>query len=85
MAETDSELIDRLARRHSVSAAAVQVVMSALRSGGGRMAQFSHADFGGMSRWSPGTSMVGDMFNPQLNPSSTRCAPTSLPISRRRK
>jgi hypothetical protein len=30
------------------------------------MAQFSHADFGGMSRWSPGTSMVGDMFNPQL-------------------
>jgi hypothetical protein len=30
------------------------------------MAQFSHADFGGMSRWSPGTSMVGDKFNPQL-------------------
>jgi hypothetical protein len=58
MAETDSELIDRLAKGHSVSAAAVQVVMSALRSGGGRMAQFSHADFGGMSQWSPG--LVGD-------------------------
>jgi hypothetical protein len=30
------------------------------------MAQFSHADFGGMSQWSPGMSMVGDMFNTQL-------------------
>jgi hypothetical protein len=66
MAETDSQLIDRLARRHSVSPAGVQAVMTALRSGGGRMAQFSHADFGGMSQWSPGMSMVGDMFNAQL-------------------
>ena len=66
MAETDGELVDRLAKRHSVSPAAVQVVMTALRSGGGRMAQFSHADFGGMSQWSPGMSMVGDMFNTQL-------------------
>jgi hypothetical protein len=30
------------------------------------MTQFSHADFGGMSQWSPGMSMVGDMFNTQL-------------------
>jgi hypothetical protein len=66
MAETDGEIIDRLAKRHSVSPAAVQVVMTALRNGGGRMAQFSHADFGGMSQWSPGMSMIGDMFNNQL-------------------
>ena len=66
MAETDIELIDSLAKRHSVSPAAVQVVMKALRRGGGRMAQFSHADFGGMSQWSPGMSMVGDMFNTEL-------------------
>jgi hypothetical protein len=66
MAETEIELVDCLAKRHSVSPAAVQVVMKALRSGGGRMAQFSHADFGGMSQWSPGMSMVGDMFNTQL-------------------
>ena len=66
MTETDSELADRLGRQHSVSPAAVQVVMTALKSGGGRMAQFSHADFGGMSQWSPGMSMVGDMFNKQL-------------------
>jgi hypothetical protein len=41
-------------------------VLAALRRSGGRMAQFSHADFGGMSQWSPGMSMVGDMFNTQL-------------------
>lgn len=30
------------------------------------MTQFSHADFGGLSQWSPGMSMVGDMFNTLL-------------------
>src|ERR1700736_6845916 len=66
MSANDGDLVDRLAKKHSVSSAAVQVVLAALRSGGGRMAQFSHADFGGMSQWSPGMSMVGDMFNTQL-------------------
>jgi hypothetical protein len=66
MSASDDELVERMAKRHSVSPAAVQVVMTALRSGGGRMAQFSHADFGGMSQWSPGMSMVGEMFNTQL-------------------
>jgi hypothetical protein len=66
MAITDGDLVDRMAKKHSVSPAAVQVVLAALRSGGGRMAQFSHADFGGMSQWAPGMSMVGDMFNTQL-------------------
>ena len=41
----------------------VRTILRALRSGGGTMAQFSHADFGGMSQWSPGMTMVGDMFN----------------------
>jgi hypothetical protein len=36
--------------------------LQALRSSGGSMAQFSHPDFGGMSQWSPGMSMVGEMF-----------------------
>jgi hypothetical protein len=66
MSASDEELVERLAKKHSVSTVAVQVALSALRSGGGRMAQFSHADFGGMSQWSPGMSMVGDMFNVQL-------------------
>jgi hypothetical protein len=61
-----SDLVDRVAKKHSVSPAAVQVVLAALRSGCGRMAQFSHTDFGGMSQWSPGMSMVGDVFNTQL-------------------
>src|SRR6202050_2077258 len=66
MPVTDADLVERMAKKHSGSPAAVEVVLSALRSGGGRMAQFSHADFGGMSQWSPGMSMVGDMFNTQL-------------------
>jgi hypothetical protein len=66
MTVTDDDLVERMAKKHSVSPAAVQVVLAALRSGGGQMAQFSHADFGGMSQWSPGMSMVGDMFNTQL-------------------
>jgi hypothetical protein len=66
MSANDGDLIDGLAKKHSVSPAAVQVVLAALRSGGGRMAQFSHADFGGMSQWSAGMSMVGDMLNTQL-------------------
>ena len=63
---TDEALITRLAIKHRVSADAVRTVLRALRSGGGRMAQFSHADFGGMSQWSPGMTMVGDMFNNEL-------------------
>ena len=62
----DANLVEQLAKKHAVSPTAVEVVLAALRSGGGRMAQFSHADFGGMSQWSPGMSMVGDMFNDQL-------------------
>jgi hypothetical protein len=83
MSASDDELVGRMAKKHAVSPAAVQVVLAALRSGGGRMAQFSHDDFGGMSQWSPGMSMVGDMFNTQLKASWTRCAATSLPIWRR--
>src|ERR1700692_5097610 len=66
MSANDRDLADRRAKKHSISPAAVQVVLAALRSGGGRMAQFSHPEFGGMSQWSPGMSMVGDMFNTQL-------------------
>jgi hypothetical protein len=66
IAETEGDLIDRMAKRHSVSPA-----FSAGRAGcpsprGRADVQFSHADFGGMSQWSPGMSMVGDMFNTQL-------------------
>jgi hypothetical protein len=55
--------ISRVSLRHSISPDAIRTILRALRSGGGSMAQFSHPDFGGMSQWSPGMTMVGDMFN----------------------
>jgi hypothetical protein len=58
--------VARVAIRHSVSPDVVRTILQALRRGGGRMAQFSHPDFGGMSQWSPGMTMVGDMFNDGL-------------------
>lgn len=65
-APKEAELIAHLAHEHSVSEGAVIAVLEALRHGGGTMAQFSHADFGGMSQWSSGMTMVGDMFNDSL-------------------
>src|ERR1700753_4284561 len=62
----DKDVVERMAKKRGVSPGAREGVVYALRSGGGRMAQFTHADFGGMSQWSPGMSMVGDMFNTQL-------------------
>jgi hypothetical protein len=59
-------MIDRVSIRHSVSPDAVRTILQALRSSGGSMAQFSHPDFGGMSQWRPGMSMVGEMFNTSL-------------------
>ena len=59
-------IISRVSLRHSISPDAVRTILRALRSSGGRMAQFSHPDFGGMSQWSPGMTMVGDMFNTGL-------------------
>lgn len=62
----EEAFVARVAIRHSVSPDAVRTILRALRSGAGRMAQFSHPDFGGMSQWSPGMTMVGDMFNDAL-------------------
>jgi hypothetical protein len=62
----EERFISRVSIRHSISPDAVRTILRALRSGGGNMAQFSHADFGGMSQWSPGMTMVGDMFNNSL-------------------
>lgn len=63
---TERDLVAGLAREHGISEDAVKVVLDALRRGGGTMAQFSHAEFGGMSQWSSGMTMVGDMFNDSL-------------------
>ncbi len=65
-----------LAREHGVSVAAVGVLQDALRRGGGRQAQFSHPDLGGMGQWSAGgMTQVGDMFNTALKEKVNRlCA-----------
>jgi hypothetical protein len=39
MPVADTDLVERMAEKYSVSPAAVEVVLSALRSGGGRMAR----------------------------------------------
>lgn len=59
--------VEDVARRHGVSVAAVRVLQDALQRGGGRQAQFSHPDLGGMGQWSSGgMTQVGDMFNTAL-------------------
>ncbi len=59
--------VDDLAHAHGVSPEAVRVLQDALRRGGGRQAQFSHPDLGGMGQWSAGgMTQVGDMFNTAL-------------------
>ena len=62
----EESFVARVALRHSISQDAVRTILRAMRSSGGRMAQFSHPEFGGMSQWSPGMTMVGDMFNNQF-------------------
>ena len=62
-----ADAIEALARRHGVSVGAVQALQEALRRGGGRQAQFSHPDLGGMGQWQAGgMTQVGDMFNTTL-------------------
>jgi hypothetical protein len=57
-------LVARTARKHGVGIDAVEVALATLRRGHGKMAQFSHPEFGGMAQWiAGGMSMVGDMFN----------------------
>lgn len=59
-----AESIEDVGRRHGFGADATRAAAEALRHGGGRMAQFSHPELGGMGQWSAdGMIMIGDMFN----------------------
>ncbi len=53
--------IETLARDHGVSTEAVRVLQEAIRRGGGRMAQFSHPELGGMGQWSGDMTQIGAM------------------------
>lgn len=60
-----------VAQRHGVSPDAATIVLDALISGGGAMAQFSHPELGGPGQWlrgglRGGMVMVGDAFNDGL-------------------
>ena len=58
---------DALSHQYGVSVTAVQVLARAVRQGGGRMAQFSHPELGGMGQWSAGgMTQIGDMFDAGL-------------------
>jgi hypothetical protein len=62
-----ADTLDGLAAKYGMSVEAVEVLREALRRGGGRQAQFSHRDLGGMGQWlAGGMTQVGDMFNVAL-------------------
>jgi hypothetical protein len=58
--------LQQIAERHRVSPEAVEQVYQALSRTGGKQAQFSHADLGGMGQWMPGMIMVGRMGDTAL-------------------
>ena len=60
-------IVEGAAERYGVSTDAVLTVLAALQAGGGRQAQFSHPELGGLGQWSQGGMvMIGDMFNSGL-------------------
>lgn len=57
-------LVTDIAGRHGFGEAAGRAMAEALLASRGSMAQFNHADLGGMGQWSQGGMlMIGDMFN----------------------
>ncbi len=66
----EAAALAEVAARHGFSAGAVAALWDAMRRGGGRMAQFSHPELGGMGQWSGGGSggmlQIGAMFDHAL-------------------
>ena len=62
-----SQAVRDAARTHGFSEAAVIHMLDAVQRGGGRMAQFDHAEFGGSGQWmSGGMVMLSDLFDHAL-------------------
>ncbi|MBE3637887.1 SHOCT domain-containing protein [Mangrovicoccus algicola] len=67
LSQHGSAVMADLSRRYGLSQDAVRAMMDAVSRGGGTMAQFSVPELGGMGQWSSGgMTMVGDMFNSNL-------------------
>jgi len=60
-------LVQELARRHGFGEEAISHMLDAVAAGHGRMAQFSHPEFGGSGQWmSGGMLMLGSLFDQEL-------------------
>jgi hypothetical protein len=67
LSDDGRRIVQDLARRHGVSAVAVETLLQALAAGGGTQAQFDHPELGGLGQWSSGGMlMIGDMLNAAL-------------------
>ncbi len=65
--KVDDATLEAVAARHGFNRAAMAALWDALRRGGGRMAQFSHPELGGMGQWSSGGMLqIGAMFDHAL-------------------
>jgi hypothetical protein len=61
------QVVNDLAEQQGFSVEAVLSMSESIKRGGGRMAQFSHPEFGGVGQWMVGgMTMTSDMFNAQL-------------------
>ncbi|WP_138472917.1 SHOCT domain-containing protein [Poseidonocella sp. HB161398] len=67
LSQHGSAVVADLSQRYGLSQDAVRAMMDAVSRGGGTQAQFSVPELGGMGQWSSGgMTMVGDMFNSNL-------------------
>lgn len=67
LTEDGRRIVEAVGKRHGISSDAVYQLLLAIAAGGGRQAQFNHAELGGMGQWSQGgMTMIGDMFNQPL-------------------
>jgi hypothetical protein len=63
----DLRAVEEIGRRTGFSQDAVTSMLLSVVSGRGRMAQFSHSEFGGSGQWMAGGAiMISDMFNNAL-------------------
>jgi hypothetical protein len=80
MSAPDGDLVDRMAKKHAVSPAAVEVVLAALRSDGGRMAQPAMPISAGCRSGRRACRWSATCSTPNSRPNWTPCAATSRHI-----
>jgi hypothetical protein len=67
LTQAGAQAVQNLSQRYGISADAVSTLLVAVNNGAGSMAQFYHPELGGGGQWMRGgMTMVGDMFNHNL-------------------